>query len=126
MRDVKTTILLVGHCGPDEHLLKAAISRIVDGARFLSVGSVAELERSFPEGALALVNRELDGDFADTDGVRLIEQWAGRGGAMILVSNYPEAQERAQAAGAAPGFGKSGLYKAKTRDLVRAAIEGAH
>jgi hypothetical protein len=38
---------------------------------------------------------------------------------MILVSNYPEAQQAAEAAGALPGFGKKELGTPRVADLIR-------
>jgi hypothetical protein len=35
---------------------------------------------------------------------------------VMLVSNYPEAQSAAVAAGAVPGFGKASLHTAQTRE----------
>ena len=38
---------------------------------------------------------------------------------VMLVSNYPDAQQEAQAAGAVPGFGKAQVSSPETLDLLR-------
>ena len=44
---------------------------------------------------------------------------------MMLVSNYPEAQQQAVASGALPGFGKNALGRPETMTALRAALEPA-
>ncbi len=60
---------------------------------------------------LVLVNRVFDQDRGD--GMALIQQVCRDDSLgdvpVMLVSNYPEYQERAVVQGAAPGFGKAGL-----------------
>lgn len=118
------TILLVGHCFPDAMMLKAAIKRILPGVRFEKAHSVAELERGLAVSALALVNRVLDGDFGDQDGIGLIRQYAAHasGTTLMLVSNIAESQSQAESAGGAPGFGKTQLYSDETAARIRAAV----
>ncbi|MGB0767835.1 MAG: hypothetical protein ACPGYV_09000, partial [Phycisphaeraceae bacterium] len=43
---------------------------------------------------------------------------------MMLISDYPEAQQAAVEAGALPGFGKSHIADAKTRQRITDAIAG--
>ena len=42
----------------------------------------------------------------------------------MLVSNYPEWQQAAIAAGALPGFGKAELNRAETREKLAAVLGG--
>jgi hypothetical protein len=42
----------------------------------------------------------------------------------MLVSNYPDAQAAAVAAGALPGFGKRELGSARIPELIRSALQG--
>jgi len=121
----KPTILLVGHCFPDAMMLKSAIKRAIRGVRFEKAHSVAEFEQHLPGAALAVVNRVLDGRFTSDDGIGLIRQYAanGSGTPLMLVSNFPESQAEAEAAGAVAGFGKSDIYAAQTGERLRAAIE---
>ena len=118
-----TTFVLVGHCGPDAHLLKAAVSRAVPGSIIAVANDQRSLQPHLHRGAVLLVNRALDGSFDATDGVVLIERLMKGDDlpATMLVSNFADAQEKAVAAGAKPGFGKSAVYKESTKTLVRSA-----
>jgi hypothetical protein len=40
----------------------------------------------------------------------------------MLVSNYADAQQQAETAGALPGFGKSSLRTPETRERLRAVL----
>ena len=73
------------------------------------INSDADLGPVLVPESLLLINRALDGEFTATDGIELIRQTRNNPHppAMMLISNYPEAQEEAVKAGAAPGFGKS-------------------
>ena len=121
-------VVLVGHCGPDSYAIKSAVSRMAPGAAVLMTMSDAELERELPTADLLLVNRQLDGDYAMDAGVGLIAsivaaaKAGGRRPAMMLISNFPEAQAEAESAGAAPGFGKRDLYSEDARKRVQAAL----
>jgi two-component system, chemotaxis family, chemotaxis protein CheY len=121
---VSRTILLVGHCGPDSWALKTAISRIVPGSSVELVNDERSLQASLPQADLLLVNRILDGDFGMGQGATLISRLLQTGilARFMLISNYPEAQQEAVAAGAMPGFGKSEMYSAKATELIRAAL----
>lgn len=119
--DSTALFTLVGHCGPDASMLRSAIRRAVPAASFAEARDDASLAPHRGDGSVWLVNRALDGDFGVADGVALIvrERGAVR---MALVSNFPEAQQAAHAAGAMPGFGKSELNSAETaRKLVALA-----
>ena len=108
---VDAEILLVGHCGPDAYMLRSFARTAVPGATVTMVNDAQTLDSHLGGTCLLLVNRVLDGDFESTDGIGLIRAQARRDPppAMMLVSNYPEAQEEAVKAGARPGFGKSQL-----------------
>lgn len=113
-------IVLVGHCGPDTSMLKSALRSVAPEAVIAVADSEEELARLAPGSDLLLVNRVLDGDFGVSEGLEL----AGRhpGPAFMLVSDYAEAQARAEAAGARPGFGKRQLRSELMRSRVRAAL----
>jgi two-component system chemotaxis response regulator CheY len=120
-------VVLVGHCGPDVALLRTAVSRALPEASIVSAGDETQLERHAHAGALLLVNRVLDGAYADRSGLDLIRRMNARpdGPAAILVSNYPEWQERAVAAGAMPGFGKRDLFVESTAVRLRVGLAAA-
>ncbi len=105
------TVGLVGHCGPDTHGLTRFVNRVLPGARIESVHTGSELEALGAEGVVLLVNRVLDGRFETGNGVELIRQLRNRDADVvaILMSNFTDAQQDAEAAGAQPGFGKSQL-----------------
>lgn len=103
-------VLSVGQCAADQWSI----------ARFLQSRFEVSVERADTEADaldslrrqsydLVLVNRRLDAD--DADGVAIIRRIKSdadlRDVPMMLVSNYPDAQQRAVAAGAEPGFGKA-------------------
>lgn len=114
------TIVLVGHCGPDASMLRSALRSMLPEARVEVANSDAALERLAAGSDLLLVNRVLDGDFSVGEGLELLEK---RGGAaFMLVSDIAEAQVRAEAAGARPGFGKRQLRGDVMRSRVLAAL----
>lgn len=117
------TILLVGHCVPDEFMLRSAIRSIVPGANVVKVKNEGALQEHLASADLALVNRVLDGRFESDDGIGLIASLAPESSAkFMLVSNFADAQARAEAAGAVPGFGKSDMRSEETRRRVEAAL----
>lgn len=116
------TVALVGHCGPDTFALRSAIRSALPGAEVVSVQDEKSLAAT--DADLLLVNRVLDGRFHDGSGLKLIERLASAGPAVMLVSNYPDAQAAAEQAGAAPGFGKSELYSDQMKQRLRDALAG--
>ena len=119
-------IALIGHCGPDSSYLRMAVSRAVKGAQVVAADDSAELDRLVREGVdLLLFNRVLDYGFDDTEGVAVIRKLraAHPGLKMMLVSNYPEAQAEALAAGALPGFGKREMSSPRVTELLREATQ---
>ncbi len=117
---------LVGHCGPDSFMLRSCVERAIDGADIHMLKSDKAVEESAADMDLLLVNRVLDGQFRNASGIDLIRHLRERLGhgapAMMLVSNYGEAQEEARRAGAFPGFGKSELYDEQTLEKIRSAV----
>ncbi|HEX7377898.1 MAG TPA: response regulator [Pirellulales bacterium] len=74
---------------------------------------------------LVLINRKLDADHSDGLAiVAAIKADASLAATpVMLVSNFPEAQAAAVAAGAAPGFGKAELSLPATREKLRPFLE---
>ena len=72
--------------------------------------------------SLILVNRILDAD--NSSGLDLIRDLikTGTSAPVMLVSNFPEAQQAAVALGAVQGFGKADLNKSGTIELVQRAL----
>ncbi len=116
--------VLVGHCGPDMYMLRTAVERAVPGTAIETVNDAASLSVVLSKGAVLLVNRVLDGDFAGEGGIELIREVSRGDSAPIclLISNFDDAQEDAVAAGAKPGFGKDDLYEEETARKLREAL----
>jgi two-component system chemotaxis response regulator CheY len=116
-------ILLVGHCGPDSSFLRLTIKKSAKDAEILSADDGAGLTRTLEAGEIDLVlfNRELGFGFEPDTGVEMIRvlRQTQPDLKMILVSNYPDAQQAAEAAGALPGFGKRELGTPRVTDLIR-------
>jgi two-component system chemotaxis response regulator CheY len=114
-------VLDVGQCQPDH----AAIRRLVQGEFGAEVvqadrldDALAQLRRGRFD--LVLINRKLDIDYSDgLEILRAIKADAELAAVpVMLVTNYPEHQQEAVAAGAEPGFGKAELGQAETRDKL--------
>jgi len=118
-----STVVLVGHCGPDEWMLRSAISRALPDIKIASVNADTELCDFQKEGHLLLMNRSLDGDFSASLAVDLIPEIVGAGARVMLISNFEDAQQAAVSAGAHRGFGKSDVNATATADLLRAAVQ---
>ena len=108
-------VLCVGNCRPDQ----AALAGLLDQHFNVSIQTADSADAACAaaeetEFALILVNRVLDAD--RSSGIELVGRLRTvcAGVPIMLISNYADAQEAAQAAGAAPGFGKGGLHDAAT------------
>ena len=120
-------VLSVGQCGPDHgaisRFLRKCFSAEVEPAE--TPDQALGLIRSHPgRYTLVLVNRvcDLDGELG-IDLIRALKADAELASLPImLVSNLPEAQAEAQAAGALPGFGKSELGSARSLDALRVVL----
>ncbi|MBW7857185.1 MAG: response regulator [Leptonema sp. (in: Bacteria)] len=117
-------VLDVGQCRPD-HI---AISKLIE-----SVGASIERIALSKEAVdllkqkkydLVLVNRKIDKDY--TDGVELVKMMQAdpelKSIPVMLVSNYPEAQQDAVQLGAVMGFGKNALSKPETAERLKQAL----
>lgn len=117
-------ILDVGNCGPDHATLTKFFSTNF-GAEVAQADraddALAKLQAE--EFDLVVVNRKLDIDY--TDGLDVIKQIkanpATKGVPVMLITNYAEHQDAAEAVGATRGFGKLELGKPETVERVRAA-----
>lgn len=120
----KPRVLDVGNCDPDHAAIRRLLNRFnahVDRVMFVGEAMTA-LSRSTYD--LVLVNRLI---FADSsDGLELITRLKAdpqtRDTPVMMVSNFADAQTRAVAAGACPGFGKSALDDGRTISLLSAYL----
>jgi DNA-binding NarL/FixJ family response regulator len=119
-------VVLVGHCGPDSSYLRMTIKKAVPEVEILAADDSAELtsvlEKNTPD--LLLFNRELGYGFTPDLGVEVIRALrpSQPNLKMMLVSNYADAQQAAEAAGALPGFGKRELGTPRVAELLRNAL----
>ena len=123
--DSAKKILLVGHCGPDGSYLRSAVRAALGDVRFLQANDNAQLQKSLVDGVdLALFNRDLGYDLDPATGVEMIGALRAQYPAlrMMLVSNHPDAQAAAVAAGAQPGFGKRQIGTPRVTEAIRAAL----
>ncbi len=119
-----THIALIGHCGFDSSSLTRLAQQIAPDAQVLRVNKHKNLPDITHPKALWLVNRALDGQFDAADGIELITQINATPTPpqLLLVSNFPDAQANAQAAGALPGFGKNDLNNSQLATRIAASI----
>ena len=118
-------VVLVGHCGPDSSYLRMAVTSALRGATVLAADDARELDVLLLEGVdLLLMNRELGWGFDENEGVDVIRSMRSRhpNVKMMLVSNFPDAQAAAVAAGALPGFGKREIGGQRVTQLLREAL----
>ena len=119
-------VILVGHCGPDNHMLKAMAERVLDGAEVHLVNDDASLANHHDDESTWLVNRVLDGAFnVGESGLDLIKARLEQrpGASVLLISDLEEHQATAEGHGARPGFGKKGLYDEVSANRLRAAAD---
>jgi CheY-like chemotaxis protein len=105
--------MVVKKASPDAEVLMADHSQEL--AQLLQQGPVD----------LILFNRELGYGFDPSEGTEVIRALrpSQPNVKMILVSNYPEAQQAALEAGALPGFGKREMSSPRVLQLLRAALD---
>ena len=114
-------VLDVGQCGLDHPRIKRLIESSFDATVHLAhTAQEANTLAASDHYDLILVNRLLDTDHSS--GVALIESLKASndtaGIPVMLVSNFPDAQNQAIDAGAVPGFGKNSMQNAKTLSIL--------
>lgn len=120
-----TTVLSIGQCRPDsaaiQHYLQSTFGAEVITADTAAASLKLLQTRNFD---LVLINRVLDADGSSgmdiLKAIRLNEAWDTL--PVMLVSNYPEWQQAAVAAGALPGFGKAELNRRETKEKLGAVL----
>lgn len=119
-------ILLIGHCGPDATYLRMAVKDALGQVSLASADDTKSMEHALEQGVdLILLNRDLGMDFTPDSGVDMIRNLKSRYPSvrMMLISNFPQSQSEAAAAGAVPGFGKRAIGSPNARQLLRSALE---
>ena len=118
-------VTLVGHCGPDASFLRMAVSTALPGALVSLADTDRELATAIESGSdLLLFNRVLEIGFTNRDGVDLLIQvkQAHPDLRVMMVSNFPDTQQQAEAAGAEPGFGKREIGSTKVTQCLQKAV----
>jgi CheY-like chemotaxis protein len=118
-------VLDVGQCGPDHAAICRYLTRYFD-CEISRAHTGDEALAMLKAGAfdLVLVNRKLDVDYSD--GLEVIREIkadpATAAVPVMLVTNYPEHQDAAVAAGAIRGFGKLEYDKKETLDRLATVL----
>jgi hypothetical protein len=102
-----------------------SVKAALGAAEIASADDRTELQAELEKGAdLILFNREVGYGFEPSTGVDLIRELKPKYPTtrMMLVSNFPEAQAAAVAAGAVPGFGKRELGTPKVKKLLQDGV----
>jgi two-component system, chemotaxis family, chemotaxis protein CheY len=114
-------VLDVGNCGIDHTLICTMLEKSFAAEVVQAHGpaDTRQLLQSQPFD-LVLVNRKLDQDYSD--GLEIIQQIKAdpklAKTPCMLVTNYPDHQQAAVAAGAEYGFGKKELYSSETHSRL--------
>jgi two-component system chemotaxis response regulator CheY len=119
-------VLDVGQCGPDHATIRSYLTSNFD-CEVVQVDSGQDALTQLKNGPfdLVLVNRKLDADYSDgIEVIRTLKADAETAGVpVMLVTNYPEHQDEAVAAGAIRGFGKLEYGNPETRERLAAVLE---
>jgi CheY-like chemotaxis protein len=115
----------VGSCAYDHASIKAMIESHFDAAVLEAHSAEDALRLLRTERIhLVLVSRRMDRD--QTDGIEIIKQITATpdlaATQTMLITNYPEYQEKAVEAGAQRGFGKADLNAAAAIDVLERAL----
>jgi len=122
---MRKRVVLVGHCGPDSSYLRTVLSSVDRGVEISAVDDEQSLTTALQSGVdLVLFNRLLDYGFEEVEGAKVIARMHQQfpNAKLMMVSNYPEAQGDAVAAGALPGFGKRELGSPRVKELLKSVL----
>ncbi len=119
------TVLSVGQCRPDNAAITHFLTSNFD-VEILRADLADQALQALRENSvdLVLINRKLDADYSD--GMLILEAIKSNPATadipVMLVSNFPECQEKAVAAGAVYGFGKAELRSPDAVNRVAQAL----
>ena len=121
-------VLDVGNCGPDHASIRNYLTNHFDVEIVQSHGladTMSELRTSHFD--LVLINRKLDADYSD--GIEIVRAIKTESKTqhvpVMLITNYPEHQDAAEAAGAHRGFGKLEFDRPETKEKLAAILGNA-
>jgi len=120
-------VLDVGQCGPDHATIRRYLTNHFDVDIVQTHGlsdTLAELRAGHFD--LVLVNRKLDADYSD--GIEILREIKSAAETahvpVMLITNYPDHQDAAVAAGAHRGFGKLEFDDPATKEKLAAVLGG--
>ena len=118
-------VLSVGQCRPDHAAITHFLSSNFD-VQILATDLYDDTVRVLSEKSvdLVLINRKLDADYSDGMAIlkTIKEDPQTNQIPVMLISNFPDAQEAAVDAGAMYGFGKAELNSPDTVERVRGIL----
>jgi CheY-like chemotaxis protein len=118
---MRKRVLDVGQCSPDHATIRSYLTRNFDCEVVQTHADEDTLEQlKGGQFDLVLVNRKLDADYSD--GIEIIRRIKSDASIatvpVMLVTNYPEHQDAAIAAGAIRGFGKLEYNRRETLERL--------
>ncbi len=119
-------VLDVGQCNPDHSAIRWLLERSFQ-AHVVRTHELLDTLQALREQAydLILINRKLDIDYSD--GMEILRELKANPELsqipVMLVTNFPEYQAAAVAAGAVPGFGKDELNQPQTVEKLKKYLE---
>ncbi|NUM41581.1 MAG: response regulator [Leptospiraceae bacterium] len=119
-------VMSVGQCNPDHSTLKNFFERKFD-CEITRIDTTQEalIELKKSKYDLVLVNRKIDADY--TDGIILIQEMKREQSIsdipVMMISNYPEAQEESIQNGGTLGFGKLEYGKEETMEKLKKILK---
>ena len=119
-------VLDIGNCAPDHAAIRRLVESNFDADVVQAHGADDALAALVADRFdLVLVNRKLDRDYSDgIDVIRRIKSDPQTSAVpVMLVTNYPEHQDEAVAAGAERGFGKLSIELPETVTRLRTILE---
>ncbi len=123
---MKKRVLDIGQCGPDHATIRSYLTRNFD-CDLVQADAADDALAQLKAGRfdLILVNRKLDIDYSDgIDVIRALKADPATASVpVMLVTNYPEHQDAAIAAGAIRGFGKLEFGASATKEALATVLE---
>jgi len=115
-------VVAAGNCMADHGSLSRLLADF--NAELVGVDTADELQAALRQGDvdLVLVNRVFDRNGAS--GVGVVGDICAQENTppVMLISNYADAQQQAEQAGALPGFGKAALHEEATLQKLRSVL----
>jgi DNA-binding NarL/FixJ family response regulator len=118
-------VLDVGQCGPDHAAIRRYLTNHFD-VDIVQTHGLSDTQAELRAGHfdLVLINRKLDADYSD--GIEILREIKAAAETahvpVMLITNYPDHQDAAVAAGAHRGFGKLEFDDPATKEKLAAVL----